>query len=444
VGRLVMGYWDCSYCGKKAIKGSLRECPGCGTARNKDTKFYMNPSKIEYVSETVSTDRSTYAHEHTEIPNRNPNWICKYCDTLNTSLATRCASCGSARTEKNRTYSNFNHVPLTSDFPYSTPYSETKSSDYLESTASAISSQKSTDFDRKIHIPAKSTRNIPEKEPYSTIQPPKKTEKILTTLFMCLIYGLEELFSGLGKLFSSLFRFIADNIRSILIGIAVILAVVGLVFLLSPKYHEVTIQGFSWERNINIEKLTTVKESDWSTPIGARVYDTKEEFYTYEDVYDHTETKTRTVQRTRYVGEEEYVTGYRDLGNGYFEEITSSKPIYETYDEVETYEEDVYRKEPVYKTKYYYEIDKWLYHRKITTKNNDKEPFWGEVILAKKERTGNKYESYYIHVLQLDEKTEELKEIVYPISYNQWSDLQVGENVKIKVFLGFAEVVYEE
>ena len=65
MGRLVKGYWDCKYCGQKAIDGPKRECPNCGAARDKDTKFYMNLNKIEYVSEDVSTPSSNN-HEFEE------------------------------------------------------------------------------------------------------------------------------------------------------------------------------------------------------------------------------------------------------------------------------------------------------------------------------------------------------------------------------------------
>ena len=41
MGRLIMAYWDCPYCGNQGNKGSLQQCPSCGRARG-DVKFYMN------------------------------------------------------------------------------------------------------------------------------------------------------------------------------------------------------------------------------------------------------------------------------------------------------------------------------------------------------------------------------------------------------------------
>ena len=395
MGRLVKGYWDCKYCGQKAIDGPRRECPSCGVARDKDTKFYMNLKKIEYVSEESSTT-SRNNHEFEEKPNREPNWICDYCSTLNSSYTSRCASCGSKRNENSKTYSNYNHTSI--------PGYEAS----FEKTISQAS--KSTHASYNKPDDSFSSNNI------------NKKEKTNTT--------------------SNFIRLISDNVGKISIILVSILAIIGLIFLLSPKYYDVTIQDFSWERNIYIEKLKTVDESDWTLPTGARLHRTNVELYGYEQVLDHYETKTRTVTRSKYVGEEYYVSGYRDLGNGYFEEVTSSRPIYESYQDTETYQDPVYRDEPIYKTKYYYEIDKWFHERTVTTGNSDKNPFWGDVILEDKERVSSKDEKYYITALHHTSKKQEITK--YSMSHEQWNMLEIGEFVKLKVTLGFAQIVFEE
>ena len=40
MGYLVEGYWDCTSCNTKGIKGHLRECPNCGKPRGEHVKFY--------------------------------------------------------------------------------------------------------------------------------------------------------------------------------------------------------------------------------------------------------------------------------------------------------------------------------------------------------------------------------------------------------------------
>ena len=62
-------------------------------------------------------------------------------------------------------------------------------------------------------------------------------------------------------------------------------------------------------------------------PEEARLQDSRLEFSHYQEVLDHYEQKSRQVEKHRITGYEEYVVGYRDLGNGYFEEITEQRPI---------------------------------------------------------------------------------------------------------------------
>ena len=40
MSKLVMGYWDCPFCGSKGIRGDVVNCPSCGRARG-DVQFYM-------------------------------------------------------------------------------------------------------------------------------------------------------------------------------------------------------------------------------------------------------------------------------------------------------------------------------------------------------------------------------------------------------------------
>ena len=165
-------------------------------------------------------------------------------------------------------------------------------------------------------------------------------------------------------------------------------------------------------------------------PSKARLHYTREEIHHYKDVLDHYETVTERKSKQVISGYEEVVVGHKDLGNGYFEEITDSRPIYETEYYTETREEPVYRQEPVYQTKYYYEIDKWFFERKVETTGKDKNPYWGEVVLAEKEREGSRSETYY--VTAINKKEEEKK---YKLDYNLWTDVNVEDVLNVKVHI---------
>ncbi len=90
--RKIYGYWDCSYCNSKGIRGDNRECPGCGRPRDDSTKFYMK-SKTDYV-----------AKENIDKFSDEPDWLCSYCNSYNPSTVSKCIGCGADKEEKTGDY----------------------------------------------------------------------------------------------------------------------------------------------------------------------------------------------------------------------------------------------------------------------------------------------------------------------------------------------------
>jgi hypothetical protein len=73
----------------------------------------------------------------------------------------------------------------------------------------------------------------------------------------------------------------------------------------------------------------------------------------------------------------------------------------------------------------------------VKTSGADKEPYWGEYQCGTKERKGTSSENYFIYVR--NEKNESKK---YSVEYSVWQKLQVGETVKLKVYItGHAELM---
>ena len=381
MGKLIEGLWDCPYCDTKGIGGSKRDCPNCGKARGDGIKFYM-PGTIKYVEP-----------EKAKEINRNPDWMCPYCNSLNSDSLTVCSSCGSERTSENLDY-----------FSALKEYEEKEEKSEYNDENSFDDAQEETDlFENKDY----------------------KKDNFQNT----------DNLTSIKNFFSNFFM---KHGTTFIIAFFAILLTSGLIYLLIPKAQEITIDNFSWERSIDIENYQTVDESGWSLPAGARLHYSQEEISGYEDVLDHYETRSRQVAKERLTGYETVVTGYRDLGNGYFEEITDSRPVYETYYETEYYDEPIYRQEPIYQTKYYYEIDKWLYDRSLTTSGSDKNPKWAEVPeLPDNERVSDKKEKYYIKGINQKGKEKKIS-----LSYNDWNKLEKGQKVKLKVSaLGTGEII---
>lgn len=372
MGRLIQGYWDCMYCRTKGISGVVRDCPNCGKPRDNNTQFYMK-SKTDYVDEEVA-----------KTINRNPDWICSFCDSLNSDSNETCVSCGASKMDSKLNYQQ-NKVRHEQE--------QNKMSD------------NSVDNGDNCSIEYK-------KDSKSEVQNNSKFKNFVKKHYIKFI----AIFLTLGVIF-------------------------GITALLLPRNENITVTGISWERSIDVEKFQPVQESGWSLPSSARLKYERDEIYDYERVFDHYETKTRQVPKTRISGYETYVSGYRDLGNGYFEEITDEKPVYETYYETEEYEEPIYRQDPIYKTKYYYEIDKWLYERSIKTSGNDKEVYWVKTdSLEDNERTSSKHEKYYVKGNNRDGKSFE-----FSLSYEEWTNIQIDIEYEVSIsFDGRGGIIYKE
>lgn len=381
MGRILEGFWDCKYCGTKRIGGSLRQCPNCGKARGDDTTFYLDTTKNRYVPEKQAAKI-----------NKNPDWICNYCGQLNSDDDDSCVFCGAPRTAENLNYfenkEKQKETAKPKDESY-TPITSSNARDYSTGTHSS-SDYSSRDYSSEIKLA----------------------------------------FSGVSSFF-------AKTWKPMLIVLLIAVSIFSIFWLLRPKEYDITVNELSWERCINVERYQTVDESDWYLPSNGRLLYTREEYSHSEQVLDHYETKTRQVAKERISGYETYVSGYRDLGNGYFEEITDQRPIYETYYETETYQEPVFRSESVYRTKYYYEIDKWLYERSVKTSGTDSSPYWGDPNLASDERTSTQSETYMVK--GIDIKTEET--ISFSLSLENWSSLDVGQNLKVKITLDHGEIL---
>lgn len=407
MGRLIEGVWDCVFCGTDKIRGSERVCPCCGKTRGQDVKFYMDNPK-NYVSEEVA-----------KTINRNPDWLCSYCDALNRDDLDECHSCGATKDASAKNY-----------FEHRAEVDRRRAERQKRLDALMNQEERNDKAGRSVHSTGRLSYLEDNDTPPSFKEPYKRTKERYQDDFPVSKPSKPR-----------------RNIpwKNILTGGAVAIAAVLLVMLLislfTPKVMDVTVDELTWERSIGVETLTTVDESGWSLPAGARLHYSQQEIKSYEKVIDHYETKTRTYTEQVLDHYEEYVSGYRDLGNGYFEEITSSRPVYRTETRTETYEEPVYRDEPIYATKYYYEIDKWLHsYNSESSGHKSEEMYWNEPVLKDKQRESGRTTTCYISFWDADKE----KTVTYTMSQPEWETLSTGETVTIEVVLGHASIYTEE
>ena len=399
---ILVGKWDCPYCDTIGISGDIRECPHCGRPRNENTRFYLgdNPTRL--------------TEKQAETLNKNPDWVCPYCNALNSDNDTICKSCGSPKT--NRTYYQQN-PDRNKILSAEEAHSSTHSTEYASSSAY-----------RNYNNYEDNAPNNTDKEP-TPIHTSNKIDTPLQTSHRASFhrnYGIGDWFS--------------DNWRKILIVLACIATVAGLIYLIIPKIQTGTVTGMRWEYTINYEKYRNVTEEGWSIPVGGTEVSHRREIRSYNTVLDYYETKTRTYTVQVHDHDESYVSGYRDLGNGHFEEIYSTRPVYRTETRTETYQEPVYRQDPVWDTKYTYTIWKWVdapEYRQIT-KGTTKETRWAVVRSIDGVRESSRHANYYITVVTPKNKTHE-----YSVNEATWTVLAEDMTIRYKVILGGLQLVNE-
>lgn len=198
---------------------------------------------------------------------------------------------------------------------------------------------------------------------------------------------------------------------------------------LKPHVSVVTVKSLSWRRTISTQVLTPVHESRWdSAPDGAYAVDHKSEIDHYDSIQVGTHQEYRSekyvsgymkVSASKRVktGTKTVVTGKKNLGNGFFKDLTKEVDVYENKDFIidepiystrnVPYRVPTYESIPRYREKFYYSIDKWLPGRDIESSGNIGKSEWGVLNLAENERECGRSETY--RVIFVDHDSNEYK-----------------------------------
>jgi hypothetical protein len=190
-----------------------------------------------------------------------------------------------------------------------------------------------------------------------------------------------------------------------IIGAVAVVLCIGfiLIFFVLRKDAPSTVEGFEWERTVDVEAYRTVTEEDWEVPTGGRILSERQEVHHEEQILDRVETR-------------EEVCGKIDQGNGLFT------------DKICVSEEEIYRSEPVYQPFYTYEIDKWIVIRTLQDGARDHSPFWPRADLEEGEREGERYETYTVIF-----KDSEGKILKHEVNLQEWQTFEVNQEVTLKL-----------
>ena len=411
-------YWECSYC-QSTIRGDSRTCPNCGAPIPNNVKYMMpNDPRVEkarregklLVGKATHVDEKGVVSELVEAGKERsaPNWKCPSCGFQNFAESTTCAGCGA----------------------------EKSGISYFDDEEDESDNDESSSVFEQVTDTQDITRDVEE-------EPEPKEDK--TPSFFA-------------RLKDYIHRLPAQYVFGTIGAIAVI---AFLIWLFTPIWRTATVKGFEWRRDITVERFTLCHEDGWSVPAGGRITEERQEIHHYDTVIDHYETKSRQVSEEvfdgydteyREVAEEVfdgYDTDYIDLGNGQCDVVQTPRyrteyrtesyqvPKYHTEWHTEYYEEPVYKDVPVYKTKYYYDIDKWLYDSTLTTIGRDHSPYWSDTDIPEDVenpeygdlRLGSRKETYTVKFT--DDKGEP-----YTLNYNlaEWSAFEIGDELRYKSF----------
>ena len=97
--RIIKGYWDCPHCGAKGIDGLVDICPGCGSAKDKNVRYYMKS-----VEEVSDQELAAAGLSREDADGQHKEWICAFCGSLNNYNDEKCVHCGADKTEKEQDY----------------------------------------------------------------------------------------------------------------------------------------------------------------------------------------------------------------------------------------------------------------------------------------------------------------------------------------------------
>lgn len=406
--KMYIGHWNCKSCGHtndaiimssdgKPIR--ILHCMSCGSPIPKNGKNGGSP----YWIEDNLSDRKVLDEKYHHLFGK-PNWKCSSCgmDVPDAKEFPRCPTCGNPKDDSDETRIKYEVGKKTEHIKEGLNLTvEHWTCEYCDTetpvTESKCSSCGHPRYEEK--VTQTSTNNY--------FEYPKVENKV---------YRNERVYSSSSK---SWWKPLA------IVGGVALFAWLIWFFFIATIEKTGQISDKSWSRSVTIEDYAERQREAWEgqVPSDGKVYDTYEDVYEYKKVFDHTEIKTKTVV----VGQEEYVCGTIDNGDGTFEDKMCTRDITEEQE----YTEDVYRDEPVYKTKCKYTIWEWEYDRKELTygsvSQNTGNPYW-YAVTASDERDAGRSSEYLIHISTEDGRT-------YDDEHTQaeWEQFIINQKVTIKV-----------
>lgn len=176
------------------------------------------------------------------------------------------------------------------------------------------------------------------------------------------------------------------------------ISIVAILIMAVMYRHETNamVESFSWMRAITIQQYKTVSESGWTVPYDGRVTNSYRAYY----------------------GDEDYISGYEDK-----KECNSDRSVCITKSVA------IHSTRPIYKTKYNYDIDKWVDDRQYVLTSEDHNPIWPDISDIRPHhnppQVGDEKEGTKTSRYTLTAKTKDNKTYKIDITENLWRSFEI-------------------
>ena len=404
------GKWDCSQCRTMGIAGRELNCPECGDARNP----LLDPEEKPYLPADAPVVDDA---EGLKLAESGPNWNCGKCGQANIGTAEVCSSCLEPRGSNDDVAGTYTYVSGVDAEGVSLTDPEQITDDRVDTVLQGADKLQQLE-EGPVVMPSR-TLSLSSLPRQGVIALRTATHATYKRTFPQGMHGARVL---------------------VAIGVVVglVLTIFGGNFLYANYIKtytvDLTVQELTWERQIEVEVYRTFTEEDWSVPSGGRIQNSYRAIHHYDRVLDHYEKRSRQVGERVRTGshQERYVCGSRtvDNGNGFFttENTYCERTVddYSTVYHTEYYDEPIYRQDPVYRTKYVYDIDRWVTDH-FEKASGETDPHWPDMpTLRADQRVGNERRESYDVVLTDDDG----REFERDLDESVWSRLSEDEVVE--------------
>jgi hypothetical protein len=366
------GRWDCPSCGSTGLLGRDVTCAGCGSPRPQGVRFYLSDDAL------VVTDAARLAEAKA-----GPDWVCEHCGGSARATQASCPGCGAPRG--------------------SSPTQAVHDYDAAEVPRSGAKPDPAA-------VPG-------EKKPEGSAAAGCCGLGCIGLVVVLVLMGLAKACGGGSG---------ADRPRPVAAQpVAGARDSSRLVEHFDPFIRAV-VTGHRWTRSVAVEALRRMELTGESVPSDGELVSSSREVTGHRQVLDHYETRSHERSEEVRTGTESYVCGQRDLGNGYFEDRTCTRPVYETRTRTETEREPVYHSEPEYGTVYRYRVWRWETDTTLVAQTtSDTPPPWPHVRARSRRRAGARSE---VQEVTLQAGARVFRAPVTPLQYRR---LLIGDTIRL-------------